>query len=394
MSDHPSEDLDMIEEPGEVEIPDIPVAPGGSIFANYVHDVANGGLIYIDRETISKQRRVLKHFIKKIGANIIRGKSPMSVSFPVTIFQPISLLQKLIETFGYAPIFLERAGQATGVDRFKQVLAFAIATLHIPIEQKKPFNPILGETLQGQLGHCPIYAEQTSHHPPVSHFQILGQNFLLQGYHEYQASTSANSVKARQVGMTEIRFADGSILLSFPFVSLSGTMLGKRTFNWEGTLTIIDRQNRLFAELQFNPDKKGKFSKLFSRQKTPSDFFRGSIVRVKPTHPMMTAEGLNAILHDGKNPQKVKSSEVIETVCECTGSWPAYLEIAKRRFWSIEDCSRATYVGISSMLPSDSSYRSDLICLKRGDEDSAQAEKDRLEDLQRHDRKLRETTRA
>lgn len=384
----------MIEEPGEVEIPDIPIPLGGSAFANYLHDVVNGGLIYIDRETISKQRRVLKHFIKKIGANIIRGRSPMNVSFPVTIFQPISLLQKLIETFGYAPLFLERAGQATGVDRFKQVLAFAVATLHIPIEQKKPFNPILGETLQGHLGHCPIFAEQTSHHPPISHYQILGHNFILQGYHEYQASTSANSVKARQVGMTDIRFPDHSIFISFPFVALSGTMLGKRTFNWEGTMTIIDRHNRLFAELQFNPDKKGKFSKLFSRQKTPSDFFKGSVVRVKPTHPMMTPEGLHAIMHDGKQPQKIKSSEVIETVCEVQGTWPVYLEVAKRRFWNIEDCQRAPYTPLPFMLPSDSSSRSDLIYLKRDEEDLSQAEKDQLEDLQRHDKKLREARRA
>jgi hypothetical protein len=384
------EEFDIIEEPGEVEIPDLPTPAGGYHFTNYIHDEANGGLIYTDRDTISKQRRVLKHFIKKIGSNLIRGRSLLSVSFPVTIFQPISLLQKLIETFAFAPTYLEMAGQASGVERFKQVIAFAVATLHIPIEQKKPFNPILGETLEGMLNHCQVYAEQTSHHPPISHFQISGQYFRLQGYHEYQASTSANSVKARQVGMTEVVFPDHSILISFPFVALSGTMLGKRTFNWEGVMTIIDRHNQLFAELQFNPDKKGKFSKLFSRQKTPSDYFRGSVVHVKPTHPMMTAEGLKAILYDGKSVVKTKTVETLETICECQGFWPKHLEIAKRRVWTIQESRRAAFLELVAMLPSDSTFRNDLNCLKQGDEDAAQVEKDRMEESQRDDRKLRE----
>ena len=38
----------------------------------------------------------------------------------------------------------------------------------------KPFNPILGETLQAELPDgSEIYCEHTSHHPPVSNFHLL-----------------------------------------------------------------------------------------------------------------------------------------------------------------------------------------------------------------------------
>ncbi len=37
----------------------------------------------------------------------------------------------------------------------------------------KPFNPILGETYQAQYSSgLQVYAEQISHHPPVSSWQV------------------------------------------------------------------------------------------------------------------------------------------------------------------------------------------------------------------------------
>jgi hypothetical protein len=39
----------------------------------------------------------------------------------------------------------------------------------------KPMNPILGETLQATLvDGTQVYAEQISHHPPISYFLIIG----------------------------------------------------------------------------------------------------------------------------------------------------------------------------------------------------------------------------
>jgi hypothetical protein len=38
----------------------------------------------------------------------------------------------------------------------------------------KPFNPILGETLQAEYsGGIQVFAEQISHHPPISSWQMV-----------------------------------------------------------------------------------------------------------------------------------------------------------------------------------------------------------------------------
>jgi hypothetical protein len=51
------------------------------------------GLEFIDQETLKKQRNVLTYMVKKIGTNLLSGKSIMNVSLPIYIFDPRSVLE-------------------------------------------------------------------------------------------------------------------------------------------------------------------------------------------------------------------------------------------------------------------------------------------------------------
>jgi hypothetical protein len=51
------------------------------------------GLEFIDQETLKKQRGVMTYMIKKVGANLLSGKSIMNVSLPIYIFDPRSVLE-------------------------------------------------------------------------------------------------------------------------------------------------------------------------------------------------------------------------------------------------------------------------------------------------------------
>ena len=136
-------------------------------------DTIKGTLLVIDQELIIKQRGVIGHILKKFSLNLLQGKSLMNISFPVQIFESRSVLQRLASTFAYAPNFIERAGESNDdLEQFKLVLSFMISGLHLNISQRKPFNPILGETYEGFIGKSPVYLEQISHHPPISYFQV------------------------------------------------------------------------------------------------------------------------------------------------------------------------------------------------------------------------------
>lgn len=51
------------------------------------------GLEFIDQETLKKQRGVFTYMVKKVGANLLTGKSIMNVSLPIYIFDPRSVLE-------------------------------------------------------------------------------------------------------------------------------------------------------------------------------------------------------------------------------------------------------------------------------------------------------------
>lgn len=150
--------------------------------------------------------------MKQMGASIMQGKSLISMSLPINIFEPRSYLQKIAMQMLQAPVYLTRAAKETGLERFKHVLAFYCGLQYVDPIQRKPFNPILGETFQCKIGNYNMALEQTSHHPPVSHFIMwsdevpLEEQFTINGYLEYRAKTAPNSATARRVGRLQIKF--------------------------------------------------------------------------------------------------------------------------------------------------------------------------------------------
>mmetsp|Transcript_17287 Transcript_17287/g.12349 ORF Transcript_17287/g.12349 Transcript_17287/m.12349 type:complete len:86 (+) Transcript_17287:455-712(+) len=52
-------------------------------------------LVYLNEDVIKKQRGVVGHIIKKLGSNLIQGKSLIDITLPIKIFEPKSFLEKL-----------------------------------------------------------------------------------------------------------------------------------------------------------------------------------------------------------------------------------------------------------------------------------------------------------
>ncbi len=80
----------------------------------------------------------------------MEGKHVVGVSLPVRIFEPRSTLERMVDSWGTAPVFLSQAAAtADPIERLKNVICFCVSGLHYGTRQLKPFNPILGETYQG-----------------------------------------------------------------------------------------------------------------------------------------------------------------------------------------------------------------------------------------------------
>ena len=85
-----------------------------------------------------------------------------------------------------------------------------------------------------------------------------------------------------------------------------------------------------------------------------------------------------------------------QKICEITGNYMGYLCFDGVRYWDIRDVDQFHFKPREddidpNSLESDAVRRTDRIFLAEKPVNEAQAEKEKLENLQRHDRKLRET---
>mmetsp|Transcript_8952 Transcript_8952/g.16125 ORF Transcript_8952/g.16125 Transcript_8952/m.16125 type:complete len:388 (-) Transcript_8952:2916-4079(-) len=312
-----------------------------------------GGFGSGDDAALQEQRLLAVEVVKQVGMNVLRGKDLLYVTFPIKTAEPRTALQKFALSCAYAPDLLSAAAKSTDpLQRFKYVIAFYVGGMHTTSGIKKPLNPILGETLVASLDeNTTLYMEQTSHHPPVSNWQLRGDGYEYWGYMTYQAKLGFNEVRLLHHGERQIDFDDGtSISFNNPYDTFSGVLWGSFVHVTLGSVEFVDKKNGLYCELKFGASRKEL-----------SDYCEGIIMKDN------------------------------EPVAEVSGSWASYLDSDGIRYWSWADqemykASPSPTVGV---LPSDSSRRADLIEYTAGNLEAAQERKTELENRQRNDRKLR-----
>ena len=339
------------------------------------------GLVWKDYPMISKQRGVVFHLIKQVGANLLKGKSIMSVSLPISIMQPLTLLQRTADAFCYLPCFAERLATNDPVERLKHCIALLVSSLHLSLDQRKPLNPVLGETYQGYFGSdkFSVYCEQISHHPPISNIIIDCPVLTMYLSRNIEARTYPNSatIKSNDTGKTVFKDAQNTTykVLSSPDLKIGGVMMGNRTVSYQGFLTMADETNKLYAQIRFDPEKQGFFEKVFKKTEGHrSDFFKGFITK-------------NQALLKDESRKAFYSKDIIAYM---EGNWLENIKIDGDVYWEIGKEEPASLIDAKVSLDSDSTKRPDAIALKQNKEEEAQNHKEELEDIQRKDRKLRE----
>jgi hypothetical protein len=83
-------------------------------------------MIYINQDKLNLQKKALNYLLKRMGANLLSGKSPLRVSMPVFIFERRSNLERFATSFACAPHYLEKAAASDPVQRLANVTAFLL----------------------------------------------------------------------------------------------------------------------------------------------------------------------------------------------------------------------------------------------------------------------------
>mmetsp|Transcript_3057 Transcript_3057/g.3739 ORF Transcript_3057/g.3739 Transcript_3057/m.3739 type:complete len:342 (+) Transcript_3057:205-1230(+) len=178
-----------------------------------------GFLECTDENIKESNKGVIPYVLKQLAKNILTGQGLVSISLPVRIFQPKSLLERIIDAISFVPTFFSKACKTNDeVLRMKYVISFIVSGLYMSADLRKPFNPILGETFEGYFKDgTRIYMEHTCHHPPISSYLVEGTAeypFRMYGSVEFKGNikNAGNTLFIFFEGANYVEFPDGHII--------------------------------------------------------------------------------------------------------------------------------------------------------------------------------------
>lgn len=314
---------------------------------------SSGGIDFNNKEVTSQIRSTGTEIIKQVGKKILSGDFNLTtISFPIRVMIPISMVQACAYALYSLPYFMYFANGKDVVERLKLTIVATLCPFFCSAFFLKPLNPVLGETFEGYFSDgSQFYVEQSSHHPPVSHYQIYGPNNSYQycGYSSFSSSAGLNSLGVSNKGKRFMKFKDG-VQFDFGFFEelYSNSFWGVLKSETTGEVKYIEKNLNVSCVV-----------KIGKRKGEPSDCIYGEV---------MIGNKVVSVLK---------------------GSYMSYIEFDDVRYWDIRQNYPIQIIEKSKNLPSSSLYREDRTLLEEGKIKESQTAKERIENLQRNDRKLR-----
>jgi hypothetical protein len=292
-------------------------------------------------------------------------------SFPVGYSEQRSFLERTADLFTFIADDYADQIRSNGVPetRLQLLAAGIIASFHIYMKYKKPWNPVLGETLVSKWPNgVTLFAEQSSHHPPISDFQIYGPKnedgeyqWTCRAHCCFTISSGVTQVDIHQNGTFILEFDDGfAYEWVYPVITVFGIVKGQRSVIVKGPIVVKDTLNEVTLEvdLGLKPDR----AKGITKQRHCS-VYGGIADPTGKLYSKMTGDYSKSLVVDGE--------EV----------WNLEKNIAHRPIAPVED---------ELLLPSDSRFRLDRMLLINQDLPTADVIKVAIEECQRRERKLRQ----
>ncbi|XP_031237743.1 oxysterol-binding protein-related protein 3 isoform X4 [Mastomys coucha] len=136
------------------------------------------------------------------------GKDLSKVAMPVELNEPLNTLQRLCEELEYSELLDKAARISSPLERMVYVAAFAISAYASSYFRagSKPFNPVLGETYEciRQDKGFQFFAEQVSHHPPISACHAESGNFVFWQDVRWKNKFWGKSMEIVPIGTTHV----------------------------------------------------------------------------------------------------------------------------------------------------------------------------------------------
>ena len=111
------------------------------------------------------------------------GKDLTRFAVPVYVCEPLSMLQRVLESWNFRHLIVNACQDPDQYKRLAYVAIFLVIQYTATLgRNKKPFNPLLGETFEYEIDGIRMLVEQVSHHPPISAFHVESEDFISWGH--------------------------------------------------------------------------------------------------------------------------------------------------------------------------------------------------------------------
>lgn len=202
---------------------------------------------------------VLKSFVSqlKIGDQITKISLPAEMCYPYSMLEMVAYRQLSLFKTLYGVNEEEDA-----LKRFLVVLKYFACLPRNETHNKKPWNPILGETHMAHVedeanGRTEFISEQISHHPPVSAFHVRNDHHELEvasnlaftvKFHGNSASISVSGPSTLQLKKRNETYRFSRCI---PAMLVRNLVLGTKYIVWEGECVIQCPETGYEAKITF-----------------------------------------------------------------------------------------------------------------------------------------------
>ncbi|XP_031385562.1 oxysterol-binding protein-related protein 1D isoform X2 [Punica granatum] len=318
------------------------------------------------------------------------GKDLSGVCLPVYFNEPLSSLQKCFEDLEYSHLVdraLEWGKQGNELMRILNVAAFAVSGYaSTEGRQCKPFNPLLGETYEADYPDKGLrfFSEKVSHHPMVVACHCEGRGWKFWADSNLKGKFWGRSIQLDPVGVLTLQFEDGETFQwSKVTTSIYNIILGKIYCDHYGTMRIRGSGN-YSCKLKF------KEQSIIDRNPHQVHGFVQDN-RTGEKVAMLVGKWDEAMYYVLGDP--TTKPKGYDPMTEAVLLWERDKYATKTRYnlssFAIS-LNEITPGLLDKLPPTDSRLRPDQRHLENGEYELANAEKLRLEQLQRQARKLQE----
>lgn len=309
------------------------------------------------------------------------GKDLTSLSMPVDMNEPVTILQKYAEIFEYADL-IDNALQGNypedSCELILRIAAFAVTYLsgarHKVRSTRKPFNPLLGETFElvrEDMGFR-LISEKVSHKPPVFAMFVESKDWCL-------SFSPAPSQKFW--GKTSEIYTSGTLKLT---IRSTG-----ETFTWSHPTLVL---KNIIAGEKYTEPTETMTIKSSSGQKAVVEFSKGGMFSGRSEEVTIKAYDSSKKQSPYTVSGKWTESMTLKTNTTEKLIWEAgsLLPKCEKKFGFTEfagSLNKITSIEKDHLPPSDSRLRPDMQTYEKGDVAGAEKLKQELEEGQRQRRK-------